>query len=262
MSRVTVRGDDGDAFAKHLAAAAKEINHAAADLYDTKSDGTGIVCVTARVDDKNCSGFYANFEGDIPLIEQRIIKVMLAALPTDKARKFLDDASQGNILGAAWSALGTVAKGGGGLHFAFGRYRSGLEIVAEQMGNKCLTGTFDARTRTVIEAANCLGLSQEDLFADPAKEATADHLRGDNDGAVKPGAFLALMRAVATACVDLPYSGDVATIATSRDLRGKSCNDIGFEPVARPYRITKDAKSLSAPVVGTAPAAAPDKVKN
>jgi hypothetical protein len=72
MSRVTVRGDDGDAFSKHLAAAAREVNYAAADLYDTKQDGSGEVCVTALDDDKNCSGFYANFEGDLPLIEQRI----------------------------------------------------------------------------------------------------------------------------------------------------------------------------------------------
>lgn len=257
MSRATVRGDDGDAFSNHLAAAAKEINFAAADVYNTRTDGTGNVCVTAQDEDRNCSGFYANFEGDIPLIEQRILKVMLAALPTEKARKFLDDASQGNILGAAWGAVGAVAKGAGGLHFAFGRYRSGLEIVAEQMGSKCRGSSFDPTNMTVIEAADCLGLSQSDLFSNPEHEATRDDLRGNKQGLVQRGAFLALMRTVATACVDLPYSGDVATIANSRNVRGDRCNDIGFEPKARPYRIKPNAGGLDAPVDGTAPAAAP-----
>lgn len=261
MSRLTVRGDDGDAFSSHLAAATKEINFAAADVYDTKTDGTGNVCITARPDDKNCSGFYANFEGGIPLLEQRILKVMLAALPTDKARKFLDDASRGNILGAAWSAVRTVAKGAGGLHFAFGRYRSGLEIVAEQMGTRCKGPKFDPASMTVIEAAECLGLSQSDLFGSPEREATRQDLRGDKNGLVQKGAFLALMRTVAAACVDLPYSGDVATIAASRNIRGNNCNHIGFEPTARPYRVNPNAESLDAPTAGTAPADAPTKIE-
>ena len=259
MSRVTVKGEDADAFAKHLAAAAREINLAAADLYPT-SDANSKVCATAVDDDANCTGFYANFEGDIPLIEGRIIKVMLAALPADRARKFLDDAAKGNILGAAWNAVGLVAKGVGGLHFAFGRYRSGQEIVAEYMGTQCVIkpaggDKFDPETMTVVEAAGCLGLSRDSLLDNP-QEAGSSALSGP----VKRGAFLALFRDIASVCVDLPYSGDVATIASSRDLRGEACNSIGFKPTSRPFRISRDAKTLSAPAAGVEPAQPPAKI--
>ncbi|MBM3928209.1 MAG: hypothetical protein FJ335_07110 [Sphingomonadales bacterium] len=170
------------------------------------------------------------------MIESRIVKVMLAALPTEHARKFLDQIGKGNVLGAAWSAMRAVAAGAGGLHFAFARYRSGQEIVAATVKPACVAHGKG----TIADAATCLGFS-DDLLDKSDRIA----------GKVEPIAFLALMRSIATACVDLPYVGDVSSIQDSRDTRAKECGGIGFRPKPRPYRIV--AGELQAPLGGTTP---------
>ncbi|WP_375288004.1 hypothetical protein [Sphingomonas sp.] len=240
MSRVTVTGEDGDTVAKQLFAAAQEINYAAADIYSI--DGKSPCDTTGDAGD-DCAGFYENFEGNIPQIEARVVKVMLAVLPADRARKFLDNATKGDALAAAWHAIRTLAAAVGGVHFAAARYRSGLEIVAVHMGSQCkapggvsVAGKYDASSQTVIEAAGCLGLSQENLSANP-DEADRIALRGDNGGEVKRGAFQAVMHAIAVACYDLPYHGDEKTVAESRTLRSSTCTNIKFEPKGRPHEV-------------------------
>lgn len=265
IGRTTVNGQDADGFAQLLAGAAKEINHAAADLYDAST--TQKVCWTrdesqtppipnpvptpTSADDRNCSGFFENFESNVPLIESRIVKVMLAALPTDKARKFLEDVTKGDVLGAAWKAVGAAGDIVGGLHVGFARYRSGLETVAST-STECkatnLQGTkerFRADTMTILQAASCLGLSEKDLFHNP------NELKGMDlaQGTVNPRAFLMLMRGVAADCVALNFSGKGADLTTSQEIREKACNSIGFAPTARPYRF----KSGSSPRDESAP---------
>ncbi|MDF7774609.1 hypothetical protein P1X14_05065 [Sphingomonas sp. AOB5] len=231
MSRVTVNGEDADAFAKHLKNATDEINYAAADVY---SVGDRAPCSTTDDSigpDNDCKGFYENFDANLPLIEGRLIRVMLAVLPTDQARKFLDDASKGNILGAALNAFRTVMKAAGGLHVGAARYRTGLEVVAGQMGDKCYSGrAFEAgNLTTVIEAAACIGLSQDNIFAKSPPDQ-----RSKLAVPVLPAAFIMLMRGVAAACVALPYGGSEKAVNDSRKVREEACGAIRFNPTGRP----------------------------
>lgn len=161
---------------------------------------------------------------------------MLAALPTDRVRKFLDAVSKGDVLGAAWNAIGAVAEGAGGLHFAFGRYRSGVETVAGSLTVACHGGgSFDAVTQTVRAAATYLGLWDEDLLYNP------DELRGNRIATnIKPRAFFMPIRSIAANCVDLPYSGSAGDLTASKVARAKACNRIGFRPTPRPYRTGGD----------------------
>jgi hypothetical protein len=165
---------------------------------------------------------------------------MLAALPVDKARKFLESASKGKVLDAAWKALVAAGAIVSGLHVGFARYRSGLEAAAANVKN-CDSGTppFDASTMTVMDAAKCLGLSEADLFAEP-KNAPAL-----NDGAIRPRAFLMLMRGVAADCVALDFSGKGDNLNASQTARAKACNSIGFTPTPRPYRLIEQANKMT-----------------
>lgn len=231
MGQFTVTGADADSFASLLAAGAEEINYAAADLYAGDGNCPGKIATST---DAGCVGFYANFESNLPRIEARIVKIMLAALPTDKARKFLQDVSKGNVMGAAWNALGAVAQSAGGLHFAFARYRSGLETAAESLpGCPDVASKFDPAKMTVVAAAKCLGLSETRLFQ-KADGTTSARL---GKAVVSKQAFFMLLRGVAADCVNLPYAGTGSALATSQTARAKACNAIGFEPRARPFRI-------------------------
>lgn len=242
MSRVTVNGEDADAFAKHLATATLEINHAAADLY---SIGHKDPCSTSQTDIANedaCNGFYENFDANIPLIEGRLVRVMLAALPADQARKFLDDASKGNVLGAALNAFRAVMKAAGALHVGVARYRTGLEVVAAAMedcapgaavGKKSVTDFAPGNSATILEAAACLGISQDKLF-----QKNPEDQRDWLSVTVNRSAFYMLMRGIAATCVALPYGGTKEEVDDSRDRRIVDCKKIRFTPTARPISIT------------------------
>ncbi|MET3711142.1 hypothetical protein ABIC65_001844 [Sphingomonas trueperi] len=244
MGRTTVSGQDADGFAQLLSAAASEINYAAADLFANEAGGS--VCSTVNAlppgdlkNDIGCAGFYENFESNLPLIEARIIKVMLAALPTAKVRKFLEDAKGGNVMGAAWSALGAMSEAVSGLHVSFARYRTGIEIVAASLAQCKGGGTFDAKEQTVVDAAACLGLSPHDLFSPGAL-----HGRNLAKGTVQPRAFLVVMRGIAADCVALNFSGKGTDLVASQNIRKRACNTIGFAPKPRPYRFRPETDIL------------------
>ena len=214
MGQATVRGEDADAFALDLRAAAREINYAAADLYpvagapanlchvDPGTD-TGAIPTTPDAAAK-CLGYRVNFESEVPLIEARLIKLVVAALPTDKARQFLAAVTKGDVLGAAFKALGTFRSLAAGLHFANGSFRTGLEIVATQTedGNCSLDkqGTrvlYDQDEHTVRQAVGCLGLPTDSIFSLTTRDLQIAH--------VSPTAFDALMRIANGACTALPF---------------------------------------------------------
>jgi len=103
MATVSVReGADADAFVDYLAAATDEINYAASNLYDveteaTKTSGaaTSVPCNVGPQGTEDCNAYAVNFEADIPLLEARIVRLMLASLPEDRAREFLEDLASG-----------------------------------------------------------------------------------------------------------------------------------------------------------------------
>lgn len=236
MGTATIRdGKDAAAFSDYLAAAADEINYAAGNLYAVE----GIPACSIEDDQaaaRKCAGYYAIFESDMPMMEARITRLMLAALPEDRARAFLQDLSKGNVMSAAWSALRVLYETTGGLHRATGVYRSGLEVVAANMS--CQGGGNDQSKTTVWDAAACLGLTHDQLFENPGE------LKGEKMRlVVKRDAFDAVMLIARTSCARLQITTDGATnqsITEQIAQRNDQCGRIQFNPKARPTIITAD----------------------
>lgn len=249
VGEASVRAEDGDGFAKLLGNAAGEINHAAANLgmdgVKTCTVGplrpilaptptpTPTATVTAAEADADCDGYYINYEADVARIEARVTRAMIAALPTDRARAFLNKLAKGDLLSAAWGALGATADMAGAFHRGAGVYRAGMETVAAGM-KKCQADTADLeQTMTVLDAADCLGLDRNSLI--DSEDAPASDLTDK----IRPEAFSAVMRIVRTSCVALPLSNELNPIplAASRETRRVACAELVFKPQRRPDQV-------------------------
>lgn len=263
IGEASVATEDADAFAQQLGEASKELNFAAVDAgypyFATTDDGVEkfgtcligqpgedrIALVSANntyaMIDAACPGYYANFEANIARIESRIIRAMLTSLPSERAREFLEDLSQGNLLSALWSmsrALGDIA---GAFHRGAGVYRAGLENVAASTARCDFDASlenrpdeYDQARDTVLVAAACLGVSLDRLFDSEDIEAT------DLPNKLDPVAFMALFRIVRTSCVALPLKNrpdDPEQTEEARIFRSKSCNLVRFNPKPRPDTI-------------------------
>jgi hypothetical protein len=259
MGQATVRGEDSNAFSQYLASSAREINYAAADIYPV--DGlTNAPCEVKRAPTQassdqspppppgppatqkleDCTAYRSNFESELPLLEAQLVKTVVAALPADKAREFLSAVTKGDIMGAAFKALGTFKTVAAGLHYANGSYRSGLEIVALQDSDcsKIFSELQEANKFTVKTAETCLKLPTENIFARTDKAVP-------KVGSVDSSAFRALMLIANSACTALPYIADLSKTG-SDDLEGmqerqKACGAIWFQPKGRPLTATVSA---------------------
>lgn len=231
MATTTVRdGKDANAFADYLAAASDELNYAAADLYEAEP---GETCGLRPDADAAiaCHSYYANFEADIPLVEARIVRLMLAALPEGQARKFLNDLKNGNLLGASLTAIRAAADMTSGLHRSAGVYRSGLELLAS---TACAQGKFNDATDSVWAAVECLGLSHEKFGNSPNElKGEALHLP------VKRDAFHALMLIARSSCLRMPISTDSEAEAELKH-RKEACESVQFKPAYRPGSVLTD----------------------
>lgn len=242
VGEASVRGEDGDGFARLLGNAAGEINHAAANL----GMGNARTClvripsptptptptppVTPMQADAQCDGYYVNYEADVARIEARVTRAMIAALPTDRARAFLNKLAKGDVLSAAWGALGATADMAGAFHRGAGVYRAGMETVAAGMTTKCHSSKANLeKEMTVLDAADCLGLDRNSLF--DSEDAPASDLTDP----VSPQAFNAVMRIVRTSCVALPLSNELnpSQLAQSRSVRRDTCALLVFDPQKR-----------------------------
>ncbi len=300
MGTATIRdGKDADAFVDYLVASADEINYTAANIYPVQPPWVGSLpppgidlpcavtnrsnpisptsakqaeqsAVEASAPAIPCAGgYYSLFESDMPMMEARILRLMLAALPEDRVRSFLQDVQKGNILSAGWNAIKAAAETTGGLHRATGVYRSGLELVAANM-NVCrpesdvdkrrrekakeadITAVFaitNQEKSTVWNAAECLGLPHDQLLGD-SNEAVG----GDLGSTVSRTTFHAIMRIARTACVRLQINSDAVPIdkIDQRFLeRMERCRVVAFDPRLRPGIIIPPAPAAPSGVAVT-----------
>ena len=222
MATATIRdGSDGDAFAEYLAAASEELNFTASSLYAV--DSTQPCAVNGAEAVAACPAYSVNFEADVPLLEARIVRLMLAALPENRAREFLEDVGKGDVMGAAWGAIRAATETANGLRRSAAVYRSNLELAAVLKG--C---AFDQTTDTVKKAAStCFNLPENELFTDRRIEIT---------GQVNRHAFHSIMLMARTACARLPLNteGNLGEKATRRNAL---CADVVFRPANRPTAI-------------------------
>ncbi len=263
----SVETADADAFARQLAEASREVNYAAVDagfgvpgqgdtIIPTCKIGRGFISAASEgwdergayaADDTTvCSGYYVNFESHIARIEGRVIRAMLTSLPTEKARKFLEKLSDGNVLSALWSLTQTFGDLAVAFHSGAGVYRAGTENLAALTqgcyGDPSYPGEkpagYDEEWHTVVVASRCLGLSRKDLFDGDAAGASALPVK------LPPTAFHALFRIARTACVDLPLenSTQIDPVNVSRSNRQIACGMVQFAPQRRPLDIEIDAQ--------------------
>ena len=271
MGTATIRdGKDADAFVDYLAAAADEINYAGASLYPVDgqlpckvkganpyiSPVDGLPTLPPANYVACTGGYYSLFESDVPMMEARISRLMLAALPEERVRSFLQDSAKGNVLSAGLNAIRAVSEAAGGLHRATGVYRTGMEVEAANMTTcKPKSGqpinTLGANTAlaskdaieaqehsTVWDAVECMGLSHDDLFSSP------DEAKGTELGkTVSVSSFDAIMHIARTACKRLQINTDMepmdpkltaSEIAGRVTVRDDQCRHIVFRPQARP----------------------------
>lgn len=298
----SVATEDADAFARQLAEASNEINYAAvdagfpvlkADAEQVRVSETGKTCKVQEGKDRTetladdhkvarspylngktyaeadaeCAGYYVNFEANIARIESRIVRAMLTSLPTERARKFLENLTQGNLLPTLWSLGGAAGDLTGAFHRGAGVYRAGLENVAASTPDCALDPAFRRKiapqkyfqeSDTVLIAAACLGLSPESLFD------SEDIPAGQLPNQIDPHAFLALFRIARTSCVALPLinpsSADDAEEAflEARKSRKGACDKVAFNPKPRPDEISlPEEDRTEATVPGDPPAASP-----
>lgn len=273
----SVEPQDGDAFAKQLAEAAREVNFAAADAgfggrlgtIDENGDPIyGVTCTVERgvdaptssgarparvafaAEDANCAGYYVNFEATITRIESRVIRAMLTSLPTDKAREFLDDIADGSLLTALWSLTQSFDDLAQAFHVGASVYRAGTENMAASMNgceidpsyagmNLGMAAGYDQEYMSVMHAAACLGLSRATLF--DSESADADDLPVYLD----PSAFHAMFRIARTACVQLPLpnTSQLEAVVLSRNARRTACAELAFNPRMRPTQIPDDPEA-------------------
>jgi len=220
-------GEEALAFAGYLAAAAKDINYAAANIYPIGGvDPCKAKGEAAGKDFSQCAGFYVNFESDMPQIEYRVVRVVVAALPTQEARDFLNDLSKGSLLSALWNSVEAFRDVATGLHWGAAPYRSGLETVVAN--DVCKSGVSKAASEdalTVWIATECLGLPHDSFFAGEDEIAPTEFKKVD------VGSLHAVLRIAQTACAGLPFSKEDEDQA---DALGKK---VVFQPEKRPTAV-------------------------
>jgi hypothetical protein len=222
MATATIKdGKDADAFVDYLAAAAQELNYSAANLYGVSN--TPSCAIGAQGAGSPCQAYFVNFEADVPLLEGRIVRLMVASLPEDRAKKFLEDVAKGDVIGAAWSGIRTLATSANGLRHSAAVFRSNLELAAAL---NCAT-TYNQEQDTVQTAANtCFSLPADKIFSDKRITLT---------GIVPKNAFESVMLIAQTSCARLPLNTDGGA-AAGLTRRNTQCDLILFKPAYRPAR--------------------------
>lgn len=252
-------GKEADAFISYLQNASNEINYLAAHLYDRDATGDNdwVVCSqlapsvrgTAQPAGagQDCDTYAALFESDLPQLEYKVARLVLAALPREHAAQFARSARSGNLASAAWHFLRLAAASIDGLHRGAAVYRSSQEILALAILSEaqaperpaCAPGPNGTITsiRTVENAVDCLGLSRTSLFENPGE----NHVRFPDQVGQAP--FRALFEIIRTSCGMLPIDIEIASAipaaATNNAAAGKiraryeACRDLTFSPRLR-----------------------------
>jgi len=204
------------------------------------ANGTPPVIAAPAVAPANlCKGYYVNFEADVPLIEARMMRLLLAALPRDQIRKFAEDIQQGNFLGSAWNGLKLAFVSIKGLHTASGTYRAGQETLVANF-SQCsglssdvpVFSEYDESVWTVKQAVACLGLSPDSLFGPHPGEIEAKHM----PKTVTEESFAAVMHIARTSCARLPIGtadNSSTELTEARERRAALCSKLRWNPKPR-----------------------------
>lgn len=229
--------------ARGYAADARQAAEQSKAAYNALANGKGQLSVapipTPAVHSGACPGYYVNFEADVPLVENRLARLMFATLPQEQIKDFASDVAKGNILGGAWKAIKILVVGARGLHQAAGTYRSGQEALAVNFTkNDCAKEWDRDETKMTVEnAVACLGLEPDQFFGIHPNERKGDQM----PHTVSVRTFEAVMAIARTSCVSLPLGTADArakSLYDSRKARYEACGKLYFKPTPRPDRVS------------------------
>jgi len=169
-----------------------------------------------------CRSYFVNFEADLPILENRIVRLMVASLPEDRAKEFLEDVAQGDVLGAAWSGIRAAAVSGAGLRNAAAVFRSNIELAAALTPGCAAYKQSASTVKTAAE--DCFSLPPDKLFTDK---------RIVVDGLVPKNAFESVLLIARSSCARLPMDTENG-VTTGQGRRNTQCASIAFSPEYRP----------------------------
>ncbi|WP_261936404.1 MULTISPECIES: hypothetical protein [Sphingomonas] len=185
-----------------------------------------------RPNGDGCYTYSVNFESDLPMLERRLFRLAMAALPQEQAKKFLDQVTTGNAFGAAMAALNFSAKALDGLHSGAAVHRTGVELIFNQRTAKSRNDTCQTYA-TVYYAAACMGLDPDSLFV--GKQDKPEDYKPVVDGR----SFYAIMRNIRDSCRMIPMGIGEELGAREVDLnalrqkRIDQCDSIDYSPRSR-----------------------------
>ena len=231
VGNATVRdGREADAFVAYLRNATEEVNFLAAHVYDV--DGK-VRCREINDTVKGCDTHAALFESDLPQLEYKVVRLVLASLPQKQAASFARSVQGVNVLSSAYQALRLAATSLDGVHRGAAVYRSILEVEALMLASRglCASGTSSSDVNTVNQSVACLGLSN-DTLANPAGMPLLPK-------EVPSAAFDTLFGIVRTSCGMMPVNLDVDAVnetnteAVAVLARQDACATLTFSPQLR-----------------------------
>jgi hypothetical protein len=185
-----------------------------------------------------CDTYSALFEADMPMLEYKVFRLVVAALPQREAQRFVNAARTGNPLAAAWRFLQLAAIAADGFHRGAAVYRSSQEILAiavvaaaNDTAPRCavpLPGrALNDRIQTVEHAVACLGLAPNRVFSRP----NGHLLRLPQDFGEDP--FQALFEIIRTSCATLPLPIDITDDDAKLNARRVACANLSYDPQLR-----------------------------
>lgn len=272
LGTATIRnGEDGDVFVEYLEATANEINYAAANIFAI--DNKQPCHVAQNESNADCNGYYILFESELPLIEARIFRLTIAALPDDQIEDFVTDAASGNVISAAFKAANLALNTTEGLRRSAAVYRSGLEGLAANVVHDANTKSaasvtqqalqiqkqqhvqeaqkipqannasgcadsfkgepFDEKKDSLVNAIKCLGVDKAGLGEAHKYELEEERLAIN----ISKNSFGAMYRAAQISCTIVPirHASGLDQTKTSQAVRDRKtqCDNIVFKPAPR-----------------------------
>jgi hypothetical protein len=241
-------GKESDAYVTAIVDAADEINVLAGHLkpvfghesqtaceLSRRGSGTGVadsivpnrptpVGIALESDEAaDCFTYPVNFESDLPIVEKKVFRLTVLALPQNQARKFLQSAGGGNVMSAAWSAAKLAFSAANGLHSAAAVNRSTIEVLAAQAG--CPQGSCE----TIDSAATWVFKNSGSAFSTELANPLAKDV---NDKLMQ-----AVMRNIYDSCrsVSLDYdeSTGSAELIAAHNARVDACGTVRYQPRLR-----------------------------
>ncbi|HVQ10173.1 MAG TPA: hypothetical protein VMS43_17265 [Allosphingosinicella sp.] len=265
VGNATIRdGKEAEAFLSYLQNASNEVNYLAGHLYGQRSNAPNdngryvrYTCTDLRTvvlpdplpansESQQCDTFESVFESDLPQLEYKVVRLVMAALPREQAAQFASAVRSGSVVTAAWRFLQLAAAAADGMHRGTAVYRSAQEILAlavASSGGTCANRATTAQIRTVETAVACLGLSQTSLRNNP------EEVNVIFPPSINEEPFHALFEVVRTSCGLLPIDVDTAVETQGQGAqpnpivaREDKCRNLRFRPTLRfggqrgPYR--------------------------